>query len=160
MELRAKAASPECISKYFKELKAIIDKHGLTDKPQLIFNVDENGINTCGSTPPNIVAAKGMAAQVVTSERSQIITVFGCGNAVGSYLHPFLVFPGIRFLPELLDGATTGCDGAMSDTGYSNTEFFNSYIKNHFQQICTLWKPRTANICCCMTVTGAIPPFH
>lgn len=86
LELRAKAASPECISKYFKELKAIIDKHGLTDKPQLIFNVDENGINTCGSTPPNIVAAKGMAAQVVTSERSQTITVFGCGNAVGSYL--------------------------------------------------------------------------
>lgn len=64
LELRAKAASPECISKYFKELKAIIDKHGLADKPQLIFNVDEKGINTCGSKPPNIVAAKGMAAQV------------------------------------------------------------------------------------------------
>lgn len=78
LELKAKAVSPECISKYFKELKAIIDKHGIADKPQLIFNVDEKGINTGGSKPPNIVAAKGIAAQVVTSERSQTITVFGC----------------------------------------------------------------------------------
>lgn len=75
-----------------------------------------------------------MAAQVITSERSQTITVFGCGNAVGSNIPLFLVFPGKRFLPELLDGATTGCDGAMSDTGYSNTEIFNSYIKNHFSK--------------------------
>lgn len=66
LELKAKAVSPECISKYFKELKAIIDKHGLADKPQLIFNVYEKGINTGRSKPPNIVAAKGIAAQVVT----------------------------------------------------------------------------------------------
>ncbi|XP_062613890.1 uncharacterized protein LOC134275640 [Saccostrea cucullata] len=131
-ELRAKAASPECIRKYFEELNTIINRYGLGDKPQLIFNVDEKGINTGGSKPPNIVAAKGMAAQVVTSERSQTITVIGCGNAVGCSIPPFLVFPGKRLLPELLDGATTGCDGAMSDTGYSNTEIFNNYVKNHF----------------------------
>lgn len=47
--------------------------HGTAYKPQLIFYVDEKGINTCGSKPPNIVAAKGMAAQT-----SQTITVFGC----------------------------------------------------------------------------------
>ena len=43
-EQRAKAASPECIKKYFEELTAIIDRHGLRDKPQLIYNVDEKGI--------------------------------------------------------------------------------------------------------------------
>ena len=34
-ELRAKAVSPECIKKYFEELTAIIDRHGLRsrDKP-------------------------------------------------------------------------------------------------------------------------------
>ena len=133
-ELRAKAASPECIWKYFEELEFIIDRHGLRDKPQLIYNVDEKGINTGGSRPPNIVTVKGSAAQVVTSERSQTVTVIGCGNAVGTNIPPFLVFPGKRLLPELFEGATTGCDGAMSDTGYSNTDIFNNYVKNHFSK--------------------------
>ncbi|XP_056023023.1 uncharacterized protein LOC125660656 [Ostrea edulis] len=131
-ELRAKAASPECIKKYFEELETIIDRHGLRDKPQHIFNADEKGINTGGSKPPNIISAKGMPAQIVTSERPQTITVLGCGNALGSSIPPYLMFPGKRVLPELFDGDTTGRDGSMSDTGYSNTDIFNSYIKNHF----------------------------
>lgn len=44
LELRAKTASPKCISKYFKELIAITEKHELADKPKLIFNVDKKGI--------------------------------------------------------------------------------------------------------------------
>lgn len=40
LELRAKTASPKCISKYLKELIAITEKHELADKPKLIFNVD------------------------------------------------------------------------------------------------------------------------
>ena len=67
-ELPAKSASPECIKKYFEELTTIIDRHGLRDKPQLIYNVDEKGINTGGSKSPNIVTVKGSAAQVVTSD--------------------------------------------------------------------------------------------
>lgn len=43
-----------------------------------------------------------------------------------------MVFPGKILLPELLNGATPGCTGTMSDTGYSNTEIFSSYIKEHF----------------------------
>lgn len=69
----------------------ILDKHELADKPQLIFNVDEKEINTGGSKSPNIVAAKGIVAEVVTSERSQTITVFGREKAVGSNISPFLV---------------------------------------------------------------------
>lgn len=41
--------------------------HGTAYKPQLIFYVDEKGINTGGSMPSNSVAVKGMAAQIVTS---------------------------------------------------------------------------------------------
>jgi hypothetical protein len=32
------------------------------------------------------------------------------------------VFPGRRMLPELMNGAISGCDGTVSDTGYSNTD--------------------------------------
>ncbi|KAJ8320560.1 hypothetical protein KUTeg_002147 [Tegillarca granosa] len=87
-ELRAKATSPECINKYFTELDRILTKYDLKDKPHLFYNVDEKGINTGGTRPPNIVTSKEKVAQVVTSERSQTITVLSCGNAAGAiYLH-------------------------------------------------------------------------
>jgi len=35
-------------------------------------------------------------------------------------------------LPELLKGASPGCNGTVSDTGYSNTDVFSSYVQNHF----------------------------
>ncbi|KAJ8321017.1 hypothetical protein KUTeg_002604 [Tegillarca granosa] len=131
-ELHAKSTSPECINNYFTELDKILTKYDLKDKPHLIYNVDEKGINTGGTKPPNIVTSKEKVAQVVTSERSQTITVLGCGNAAGANIPPFLVFPEKRMLPELLTGATPGCDGTVSETGYSNSDIFNSYIKNHF----------------------------
>jgi len=82
-ELRAKAASPECIDKYFAELDTILTKYDLKEKP-LVYNVDEKGINTGGGKPPHIVTAKGKIVQVVAPERSQNITVLGCGNADGA----------------------------------------------------------------------------
>ena len=42
-----------------------------------------------------------------------------------TYVGKFLVSPGKRSQPELLKEATTGCDGLMSDTGYSNAEILN-----------------------------------
>ena len=37
-------------------------------------------------------------------------------------------------LPELLEGAILGCNGTVSQTGtgYSNTEIFTHFVKNHF----------------------------
>ena len=61
-ELRANADSPECIKNYFEELKEIIDRHGLRDKPQLIYNVNEKGINTGGLKPHDIVTVNGSTA--------------------------------------------------------------------------------------------------
>jgi hypothetical protein len=131
-ELRAKSTSPACIKKYFDELGKILKKYDLCDKPHLIYNVDEKDINTGGGKPPHIVTSRNKIAQVVTPERSQTVTVLGCGNAAGSNILPYLVFPGKRMLPELMNGAIPGCDGTVSDTGYSNTHIFTSYVKEHF----------------------------
>ena len=50
-DLRAKAASPEVIKKYLEEIKTIIDRHGLRDKPQMKYNVDGKGIQVIRSLP-------------------------------------------------------------------------------------------------------------
>lgn len=95
--------------KVLKELRGIIAKHALADKSLLACIVDEKGINTGGYKPTNSVATKGMEAQVVTSERSQTITVMykRCwvkySPISGVSMQNFLA------LPELLDDATTGC---------------------------------------------------
>ncbi|KAJ8317134.1 hypothetical protein KUTeg_005038 [Tegillarca granosa] len=76
-ELRARAVTPERIGRYFIELDTILEKYSLKDKPHLIYNVDEKGIITGGGKRPKIVKAQ-KRPQVVTSERSQTTTVFGC----------------------------------------------------------------------------------
>ena len=43
----------------------------------------------------------------------------GCGNAIGTAVPPFFVFKGKRFMEELMEGATPGAAGTMSDTGWS-----------------------------------------
>ena len=57
-ELRAKAASQECVSNYFTELETILTKYNLKDKPGFIFNVDEKGNHTEGGKPPSNVTSK------------------------------------------------------------------------------------------------------
>ena len=67
--------------------------------------MDEKDINIGGGKSPHIVTSRKKISQVVTPERSQTITVLGCGNASGSNIPPYFVFPGKRMLPELMNGA-------------------------------------------------------
>ena len=119
-------------------------RHGLRDKPQLIYNVSGKGINIGGLKPPNIVTVKGSTAQVVTSEILQSITVIGYDNAVGINILPFLVFPEKTLLSILFEGVY---DGMMNDAGYLNTDIFKRSVKTHFTKYiqtgnskpCTWW---------------------
>ena len=107
---RAKDAHVANIDKYFKEL----------DKPHLIFNVDEKGI-TPDHSPP-----------AVTTGKSQTITLLGCRSASGYAIPPYFVFPGKRFSEQLMQGATPGAAGCVSESGWSNSEIIKSYLKDHF----------------------------
>ena len=50
------------------------------------------------------MAAKGYQPQVVMGNRTKTVTVIGAGNAVGSQVPPFSIFPGQRMMPELMKG--------------------------------------------------------
>jgi hypothetical protein len=130
-EQRARCASKEVILNYFEELKTIFDKYELHNKPHLVYNIDEKGINT-EYRPPNIVAGFDARPQVVMAERSKTVTVIGGGNALGSQIPPFFVFPGQRMLPELMVGKSEGTEGMMTQSGWSNSEVFLRYMKTHF----------------------------
>ena len=58
-------------------------------------------------------------------------TLIGCVNGVGQQVPPFFVFPGARMIDSLLEGASPGAAGTVSETGWSNTDIFSDYMKNH-----------------------------
>ena len=125
---RAKCASVANIDNYFKEL---ITKYGLKDKPHLIFNVDEKGI-TPDHSPPHVVTDSSAKPPAVKTVKSQTITSLGCGSASGYTIPPYFVFPGKRFSEKLMQGATPGAAGCVSESVWSNSEIFKSYLKDHF----------------------------
>ncbi|CAG2186231.1 unnamed protein product [Mytilus edulis] len=60
-----------------------------------------------------------------------LVTVLGCGNAQGHSVPPFFVFPGNRMRQELLENKSTGTDGDVSESSWSNIEIFHKYMENH-----------------------------
>ena len=111
-------------------LKKILIKYNLKEAPSRIYNVDEKGLTT-EHKPPKIVTSSFYKAQAITGGKSSITTVIGCGNAAGQQVPPFFVFAGKRMLDGLLDGATPGASGTVTDNGWSNTEVFNKYMQEH-----------------------------
>ena len=132
-QARAKAMSKPVVEKYFAELKSILDKYQLHDKPHHIFNVDETGITT-EHKPPQIVSSSQSSAQSVTSPRGNLTTVISCTSASGQILPPYFVFKGKRASPELLNGSLPGTKMAMSESGWSNGRVFQQFLSEHFLQ--------------------------
>ena len=111
------------ISEYFERLLLV-----LHDKPLCIYNVDEKGIQTEHS--PLYIACKSTTA--VTSSRSAITTILGCGNALGAMIPPFYIFKGRRLSNELLKGSSAGSQGMVTDSGWSNAKAFQVFLRDHF----------------------------
>ncbi|KAJ8019145.1 hypothetical protein HOLleu_42460 [Holothuria leucospilota] len=73
---RAKATSKETVEGYFKELEKIFVKYELTDKPHLIYNVDETGFQT-EYEPTKVAGGHNQRLNSITSEGGAITIVLG-----------------------------------------------------------------------------------
>lgn len=131
---RAKHSTPEVLVTYYNNLEKVLDDYDLKDKPQFIYNLDETGLQP-EHRPPNIIGSVNSKAQAVTSPRSTTVTVIGCCNAIGNSIPPFFIFKGKRFMPELMNGASAGAHGTVSDSGWSNSVIFQQYLQEHFLPI-------------------------
>lgn len=132
-EQRARCASEACVTNYFRELNHVMNKYEIMGNPQNIYNIDEKGINT-EYKPPNVVAGSSCKVQSVMAERGKTVTIIGAGNALGTQIPPYFIFPGERYLDSLLSGSTPGADGTMTKSGWSNSEVFKKYFKTHFMK--------------------------
>ncbi|CAC5413884.1 unnamed protein product [Mytilus coruscus] len=129
---RARCASKETLSNYYKELGTIMTKNNLHEQPHKIFNMDESALQTEHS-PGKIVHDIVVKPQSVTSPRSSNVTIIGAGNAIGNAVPPYYVFPGVNFdRALLLDGTPPCSDGQCSKSGWSNSDIFKTYLEKHF----------------------------
>lgn len=127
---RASSTTKDVVEQYFSNLEVVLSSNNLLNRPELIYNIDEKGIQTEHS-PPYVVSGKA-SVPAITSARSAITTIIGGGNALGTQLPPYFVFKGQRFNPDLLKGSTPGSAATMSKTGWSNSSIFYDYLQHHF----------------------------
>ncbi|KAJ8318868.1 hypothetical protein KUTeg_003959, partial [Tegillarca granosa] len=78
--------------------------------------------------PPKILSGSRYKAQVVTSGESPTITVIGGANALGNQIPPFFIFPGKRMLDQLLEGASSGADGTISETEWARSQHYILFV--------------------------------
>ncbi|XP_041484938.1 uncharacterized protein LOC121431436 [Lytechinus variegatus] len=129
---RAKSTTAAVLSSYFEELRQVMDRYDLRDKPYHIYNVDETNINAEHKPPKVVCGDQGSRTNAITSHRIATTTVLACGNAAGRALPPYYVFKGKRMMPELMDGALPGSKMTLTETGWSNGAVFSKFLTEHF----------------------------
>ena len=53
-------------------------------------------------SPSNVLCLKGYTPQAVTSNRDKNVTIIAAGNAAGTRITPYYVFPGKRLIENLM----------------------------------------------------------
>ncbi|KAJ8306503.1 hypothetical protein KUTeg_017048 [Tegillarca granosa] len=147
---RAECTSKETINKYYKELGTIMTQYSLHDKPENIYNIDETGFST-EHNPSKVVCNINLKVQAITSPRGSNVTVIGSGNALGTSLPPYYIFPGKKWNPNFLEGTPTGSNGECTESGWSNSALSGSaYTK----------AMTPSNLCSSFRKTGIFPFKH
>ena len=127
--MRLKGSSDQIIGNYFDLLETTISHHKLADFPCQIFNLDESGF----PKPPKIVTKKGEKHPIALSSNERTnITVLACCNAGGYAIPPLVIFDRKTLNPELILGEVPGTMYGLSDSGWIDSEIFETWFTNHF----------------------------
>ena len=130
---RASGFNKEKVNRFYNVLESILYNDSVpVVPPENIYNVDESGYTVCNKVH-KIVGKKGKKAigTLCIAERGKTVTAICCVNACGAFVPPMLIFPRVRFKPELIDKAPAGCIGGSSKSGWINESLFNKWF-GHF----------------------------
>ena len=118
------------VEAFYEVYKCALEKQQFA--PNAIWNMDESGITNV-QKPVRIIATKGQRqiGKMTSAERGTTVTVICAMSAAGSYIPPMLIFPRKRMAEGLMRGAPVGAVGAVSDSGWTDSSLFVSWLK-HF----------------------------
>lgn len=129
---RLAGSSVTVLESYFDLLETTLTEAELTDRPCQIFNADESGF-PLSPKAPKIIAKKNYKhpAALSSGNKSQI-TVLCCCSAGGYSIPPFVVFDRKVLKPELTTGEVPGTFYGLNDSGWMETELFETWFLHHF----------------------------
>ena len=129
---RLVGASDSNIENYFDLLERTITEAGINERPCQIFNLDESGF-PLSPKPPKVIAKKGEKhpSAITNADKSQI-TILSCCNAGGYALPPLVIFDRKTLNLALTNGEVPGTMYGLSDSGWIDSEIFESWFVSHF----------------------------
>ena len=129
---RSKASDPSCIEKYFDILEQTMEEYTLSDKPGLIFNMDETGM-PLDPKPPKTIHQRGAKNPSCISSGTKVqITVVGCVSACGQCMPPMVIWDRKNLNPQLADGEVPGTMYGLSAKGWMDGVLFEQWFSRHF----------------------------
>lgn len=131
-----------CLSNYYTELHMLLVKYELLDKPQRIFCLDEVAIQY-ESGHPKARPIKALKSQLGSRTETTVVSLIGCGNALGNSLPPFLIYPGYRMDSDLLKGKYPGVQGTVTENGLTDYTTMKYYLEKHFIEYALLGMKKT-----------------
>ena len=124
--VRLVSSSPAILDRYYDLLWSTLEENDLTDKPCLIFNVDE-------SAALKVVAPCGVRhSQVVCAGNKAQITVVACCNAAGYTMPLMVIFDRKTLKPEMATGEVPGTMYGLSRSGWMDGDLFELWFTHHF----------------------------
>ena len=135
------ATNDETLKNYFDLLEKTMEKHKLTDKPCLIFNMDESGM-PLSPKPLKILGRRGIKnpSAFTSSDKAQV-TVVGCVSAAGQCIPPMVVWDRKQLNPALAKGEIPGTIYGLTSNGWMDMELFHMWFKRHFLRYCPSARP-------------------
>ena len=123
------------VNNYIDLLEKTMRDNSVLHKPESVFNADESGVQLTVGKSPQVVACKGdkRVFQQVPAEKAETVSIMVAGNAIGTYIPPYVVYKGARKQPHYGHFLPSGSDVAISDTGYFNSSIFLDWL-DHFQR--------------------------
>ncbi len=122
--------NPEIVADYFDKLEKVLIEHDLLDKPELIFNVDETGIN-CDINGQKVIASMGKRHiyNLSYSDRGTNTTVVASCSAAGRQGPSLVIFRGKRFDEKWKEVLPANTEISVSERGWINNELFLHWFR-------------------------------
>ena len=125
---RAKACSPEAITRWYIDFEQFLEVNSLLDKPSLLWNCDESGFALCPKTSKVLAPTGAKTVYYTTSSEKGQITTLACINAAGGIIPPMHIFAGVRFSYNPMEGCVDNAYFGKSDNRWITSDMATRYI--------------------------------
>lgn len=130
---RATSFNRHNVSVFFNNLENVLNRYPSLGDGTAIFNLDETSTSTVPEKLPKILTQKGIkqVPHATSGERGVLVSTSCIISAVGTFLHPTMIFPMVHFKQYMINNAPPGTLGLATKTGWMNSELFVEVMK-HF----------------------------